>query len=127
MKRPVLSFGLACSLAFLALASIQTSACFESHLDITCPKRYHPNHTDEYGEPDPCCTSAVPCCSNPLWGRKIISSIGAEMDDPCCLAKACPEWDPNAGSDAGTDATSSGEGTKPTADGGMPSEPDAGP
>jgi hypothetical protein len=117
MKRPNFWSGLAAS-AFLAIGvSLLDLGCY---VQGTCGTRLHRGHTDEHGNPDPCCFSALPCCANPLWGRTVEIN-GLLLKDPCCLEDPCPLWDVNKGADAGADGASSA----PENDAGP--APDAGP
>ena len=119
MKRPAFSVGLA-TLLFVGLsASLFDLGCYVHGDGSFCAARSHPGHVDEYGEPDPCCLSAVPCCANPLWGRRAMKD-GYEWGDPCCLEVPCPFWDVNKGADAGPDgeAPETDAGTSPEAGGG---------
>ena len=100
MKRPAFSFGLATFLFVSLIASLSELGCYVQ--GGGCDYRRHPGHLDEYGQPDPCCLSAVPCCTNPLWGRKAVEN-GYEILDPCCLEVPCPAWDVNKDADAGAD------------------------
>ena len=123
MKRPAFSVGLATVLFVGLSASLFDLGCYVHGSGDFCAARSHPGHVDEYGEPDPCCLSAVPCCANPLWGRKAMKD-GYEWGDPCCLVVPCPFWDVDKGADAGPDgeATETDTGTSPEAG----SEGDAG-
>lgn len=114
MKRPVFCAGLAIPLFLATSASLLALGCYVHSQG--CAYREHPGHVDEYGEPDPCCWSAVPCCSNPLWGR-IARKNDLEIVDPCCLEVPCPAWDVNKDADAGPDgeAPETDAGTSPDA------------
>src|SRR5690242_4751744 len=101
MKRPVLSVGLAAFFFLVPSISLFDLGC--ANPAAGCDWRRHPGHLDEYGQPDPCCFSAVPCCTNPLWGRKAVKN-GYEVEDECCIEVPCPFWDVNKGADAGTDS-----------------------
>jgi hypothetical protein len=104
-------------LAGPSAALLNAAGCSYS-VDVTCPTRLHPGHLDEFGNPDECCYSIIPCCPNPVWGRKATSN-GLEVNDPCCMEVPCPGWDPYAGADAGM-------GTGPTvADAGADADTDA--
>ena len=100
MKRPALSAGLV-AFAVVSLAVIVGDLGCGPYAS-GCDWRRHPGHVDEYGEPDPCCFSAIPCCANPLWGRKAVKK-GYEIEDECCIEVPCPFWDVNKGADAGPD------------------------
>lgn len=127
MTRPML---------FCALAPLVLLAGGVGHLLLGCvvpsggcAYREHPEHVDEYGQPDPCCLSNVPCCANPLWGRKVMHN-GLEGEDPCCLEVPCPFWDVNKGADAGTGDAAPGmekdASTSPEMDAGADAEADGG-
>lgn len=100
MNRPMLSFALAPLVLLTGGVSYFLFGCEVP--SGGCAYREHPGHIDEYGQPDPCCLSDVPCCANPLWGRKVMHN-GLEGPDPCCLEVPCPFWDVNKGADASTD------------------------
>lgn len=114
MQRPAFSIGLVALVVSLAV-SLFDSGCENSAI-LHCDWRLHPGHVDEYGESDPCCFSAVPCCANPLWGRKAVKK-GYEIEDECCIEVPCPFWDVNKGADAGPDgeAPETDAGTSPEA------------
>jgi hypothetical protein len=66
MKRPAFCAGLAIFL-FVSLNLFEIG-CTSGGGPGLCAPRWHPDHVDEYGKPDPCCLSNAPCCTNPLWG-----------------------------------------------------------
>jgi hypothetical protein len=121
MSRTSLSLGLVIVLLTVASAALYATGCGTSTTNITCPTRYHPDHVDEIGGPDPCCFSINPCCPNPFWGRMVTEPNGFYVNDNCCLSVPCPGWDPWKGADASSNSTMS-DGAEPDAS----TEPDAG-